>query len=199
MRKLTSLLGAAAALLATGPAPAGETYAFDPAHTDIVFFVDHLGYSATIGRFNRAEGTVTLDRENLQNSQIEVTIDASSLDTNHRQRDDQLRGPDFFNVHEFPEITFSSTKVEPTDGKRAIVTGDLTLLGQRRPVRLEVTLNQIAPHPVPSYGGVETAGFSARGTLRRSDFGMDFLTPAIGDEIELILEIEALKQDEQPS
>ena len=73
------------------------------------------------------------------------------------------------------------------------------MLGETRPITLEVTLNQIAPHPVPSYEGVETAGFSARGSLRRSDFGMDFLAPAIGDEIELILEIEALKQDDRPS
>ncbi|MDX1541371.1 MAG: YceI family protein [Geminicoccaceae bacterium] len=198
MFRLPPAIGLLAVTIAA-PVHAADTYAFDPAHTDIVFFVNHLGYSDTIGRFNRAEGALTLDQDDLKGSRIEVTIDAASLDTNHQQRDDHLRSADFFNVEEFPEITFSSTRVEPTGEKTATVTGDLTLLGKSRPVTLDVTLNQIAPHPVPNYEGVETAGFSARGTLKRSDFGMDFLAPAVGDEIELILEIEALKQDEQPS
>jgi polyisoprenoid-binding protein YceI len=186
-------------LLAAGPAYAADTYAFDPAHTDIVFFVNHLGYSDTIGRFNQAEGSIVLDEGSLENSAIEVTIDAASLDTNHEERDGHLRSADFFNVREFPEISFTSTRVEPTGEKSAEVTGDLTLLGTTRPVTLEVTLNQIAPHPVPAYDGVITAGFSARGTITRSEFGMDFLAPAVGDEIDLILEIEAFKQDERPS
>lgn len=186
--------------LAAGPANGAETYSFDPAHTDIVFFVDHLGYSDTVGRFNQAEGSITLDRESLEGSAIEVTIDAASLDTNHEERDAHLRSADFFNVREFPEITFTSTSVEPTGEKTASVTGDLTMLGTTKPVTLEVTLNQIAPHPVPSYDGVVTAGFSARGTIRRTDFGMDYLAPAVGDEIDLIFEIEAFQQDgEQPS
>lgn len=198
-KNLSGALGALG-ILAAGSVSAAETYAFDPAHTDIVFFVDHLGYSDTIGRFNRANGTVTLDEETLENSAIEVTIEAASLDTNHVQRDAHLKSADFFNVQEFPEITFTSTSVEPTGERTAAVTGDLTLLGTTRPVTLEVTLNQLAPHPVPAYDGVTTAGFSARGTIRRSDFGMDFLAPSVGDEIELIFEIEALQQDvEQPS
>ena len=96
------------------------------------------------------------------------------------------------------EITFESTKVAPTGERTARVTGDLTLLGTTRPVTLDVTLNQIAPHPVPSYEGVETAGFSARGTLKRSEFGMDFLAPAVGDEVDLIFEVEALKRAGEP-
>lgn len=191
---LAGALGALG-LLAAGPSHAADTYSFDPEHTDIVFFVNHLGYSDTIGRFNDAEGTITLDEESLDNSAIEVTIDAASLDTNHEVRDGHLRSADFFNVKEFPEITFTSTRVEPTGDKTAEVTGDLTILGTTRPVTLEVTLNQIAPHPVPAYDGVITAGFSARGTIKRTDFGMDFLAPAVGDEIDLIFEVEAFKQD----
>lgn len=193
------LVSAAYVIAAAAPALAADTYEFDPAHADVVFFVNHLGYSDTIGRFRTVAGTITLDRESLAESTIEVTIDAASLDTNHAERDAHLRSPDFFNVQEFPEITFVSTAVEPTGEDQATVMGDLTMLGTTQPVTLDVTLNQIAPHPVPAYDGIETAGFSARGTLKRSDFGMDYLAPSVGDEVELIFEIEAFKRNEQPS
>ncbi len=110
--------------------------------------------------------------------------------TDDQARDDHLRSPDFFNAAEFPEMTFASTGIERTSDKTGKITGDLTLLGVTKPVTLDVTFNQRAPHPLPQYNGVEVAGFSATTTIKRSDFGMSTFVPAIGDEIEIILEVE---------
>jgi len=178
------------------PAMAADVYELDPGHTDIVFMVSHFGYSDTIGRFNEAEGTMVMDDQDLAGSSIELVIDAASLDTDHAKRDEHLRSPDFFNVAEYPTITFASTEVEQTGENTALVTGDLAMHGTTRPVTFEVTLNKVAPHPVPDYEGVMTAGFSARGTIRRSDFGIDTFVPAIGDEVEVIIEVEALRQEQ---
>ncbi|WP_421707622.1 YceI family protein [Algihabitans sp.] len=194
----TALLGAAAmiAVLAAPAAPllAADTYAFDKSHTDVVFRIDHLGFSDTIGRFNDADGVIVLDETNPENSRVEVTIQAASLDTNHEERDGHLRGADFFNVEAHPTITFVSTAVERTGDETATVTGELTLLGVTQTVVLETTLNALKAHPIPSYEGVMTAGFSGTTTIKRSDFGMNAFVPAVGDEVAIILEIEAFKQ-----
>ncbi len=196
----TTLLGlTAAATLALPaalavPAGAAETYSFDQSHTDVVFRVSHFGLSDTLGRFNRTEGTLVLDEAAPENAKVEVTIQAASLDTNHEARDEHLRSADFFDVDSHPTITFVSTAIERTGEATAEVTGDLTLLGVTRPVVLEVTLNALQPHPLPQMNGVMTAGFSASATIERTAFGMDTYAPAIGDEVEIILEVEALKQ-----
>lgn len=189
-----SLAVLAAALAAGPPAAAAERYVVDGSHSDVVFLVDHLGYSKTIGRMNKVEGTILFDEEAVENSAVEITIDAASVDTNHKARDDDLRSANFFNVAEYPKITFKSTAVEKTGEATGRITGDLTLLGVARPVTLEVTFNRKAPHPVPSYDGAMTVGFSARARIRRSDFGMDAFLPAVGDEVELLIEVEALKR-----
>jgi len=194
-----SMLVLAASLGLGAPATAADVYELDPGHTDIVFMVSHFGYSDTIGRFNEAQGTIVMDDQDLAGSSIELVIDAASIDTNHAKRDEHLRSPDFFNVAEYPTITFESTGIEKTGEDTAEVAGDLTMHGVTRPVTLDVTLNKVAPHPVPSYEGVMTAGFSARGTIRRSDFGIDMFTPAIGDEVDVIIEIEALRQNQRES
>lgn len=193
----TAVLGTAtAAILAISAAPtaAAETFAFDRGHTDIVFRIDHLGFSDTIGRFNDADGIIVLDETNPENSRVEVTIQTASLDTNHEERDTHLRGADFFNVEAHPTITFVSTSVERTGDETARVTGDLTILGVTQTVVLETTLNALMPHPIPSYEGVMTAGFSSITTISRSDFGMTAFVPAVGDEVSIILEIEAFQQ-----
>lgn len=193
-----ALMGAAATIAAlavpAAPALAADTYAFDKSHTDVVFRIDHLGFSDTIGRFNDADGVIVLDEANPENSRVEVTIQSASLDTNHEERDEHLRGTDFFNVEAHPTISFVSTAVERTGDETATVTGELTLLGVTQTVVLETTLNALKPHPIPSYEGVMTAGFSGTTTINRSDFGMNAFVPAVGDEVAIILEIEAFKQ-----
>ena len=185
---------AGAVLLIGGPAAAAP-FKVDPSHTSVVFSVDHLGYSSMIGRFSKVAGALEFDHAAVTRANLKVVIDPKSIDTNDAKRDDHLRSPDFFNVAEFPDLTFVSTKVEKTGEKTGKVTGDLTLLGVTRPVTLDVTFNKIAPNPLPQSKGVVTAGFSATGSLRRTDFGMKYAAPALGDTIQIRIEAEAVRAD----
>jgi polyisoprenoid-binding protein YceI len=179
-----------------GPAQsrAADDFAIDAAHTNIVFLIDHLGYSTMIGQFQDFAGDFAFDQENVANSKVAITIQAASVDTDHDARDDHLRSPDFFNVEEFPEITFVSTGAEKIDDNSGKIMGDLTLMGVTKPVTLDVTFNQLSPHPIPSYEGVLVAGFSARTTIDRTEFGMGYAAGAIGNEVEFWLEVEGHKK-----
>jgi polyisoprenoid-binding protein YceI len=168
-----------------------KTYQFDPAHTNIVFLVDHLGFSKMVGQFQAFDGTLNLDPDALEQGSVSVTIETESVDTDHQKRDDHLRSPDFFNATEFPTMTFQSTKVEVNGDNGARVHGNLTLLGVTKPVVLDSTFNGVGPHPSPQMAGVTVAGFSGRTTIMRSDFGMTGMVPNIGDEVEIWLEVEA--------
>lgn len=190
MMKLPLAAAVAFSFLGT-PALTADTFKIDDTHTSIVFFVNHLGYSNTIGRFNDFAGTFDFDPDNVENSKIDFVIDATSVDTNHEPRDNHLRSPDFLNVEEFPEITFTSTSVEKTGDNTGKVTGDMTMLGTTKPVTLDVTLNQMAPNP---RSGVMIAGFSARGQVNRADFGMTFGQGGIGDVLDLYIEVEGTLQ-----
>ena len=177
--------------LALGGAQAAPvTYTIDPSHLSVVFNVHHLGFSNVYGRFNEASGEVVVDKDAIASSRVKFTIKAASIDTAFAKRDDHLRSPDFFNVKEFPEITFVSTKVEPKDkGIHELrLSGDLTMLGVTKPITLDVSFNKAEVSPASKK---DTVGFSARGILRRSDFGMKYGVPNIGDEVSLILEAEA--------
>ena len=189
MRQSLAIAAAFLSIGAAAPAAAAD-FKLDPDHTMAVFVVNHLGYSNMIGRFNDVSGTFSFDPATPEQAKISMAIDTASVDTNHKRRDDHLRGPDFFNAQEFPEMTFESTKVDVTGERTGKVTGDLTLLGVTKPVTLDVTFNKMEPHPLPPYNKVLTAGFSVRGTIKRSDFGMTYFLPAVGDEIQLMLEVE---------
>ncbi len=177
----------------TAGARAADTYTIDPGHADVAFLVEHLGFSKTLGRFNEISGVIVLDEAAPRNSSVSVIIQTASIDTNHEKRDEHLRGADFLDVETHPTIIFSSRRVEPVGARTARVHGELTLMGVSKPVTLFMTLNAIKAHPLPQYNGVIVAGFSGRTTLKRSDYGMGFGLPAIGDELEIILEIEAHK------
>lgn len=169
---------------------AQERFALDPAHTNVVFSISHLGYSDMIGRFNEVAGELVFDEADPTQSSVEVTVQTGSVDTNHQKRDEHLRSPDFFNAAEFPTMIFKSTAVAAAGDDRYQVTGDLTLLGVTKPVTLEVSFNKKAPHPLPNYNGVMVTGFSAKGQLKRSDFGMNTFLPGIGDDVNLWIEAE---------
>lgn len=166
------------------------SYKIDPAHTAVAFIVNHIGFSNVIGRFNTVGGDISFDKDAVEKSTVTVTIDAASIDTNHAKRDEHLRSPDFFNAKEFPKLTFKSTKIEKTGDKTGKLHGDLTMLGVTKPVVLDVTFNKDGVSPASK---LETAGFSARGTVKRTDFGMKYGAPAVGDDIQLLIEIEAVK------
>ncbi|SDG38493.1 Polyisoprenoid-binding protein YceI [Limimonas halophila] len=196
-RTLAAAAGMTAALAgATAAQAEPQTFKIDEAHSDIAFMITHFGYSDAIGEFTDFSGTFTIDKENPDNAAVNVTIQADSVDTQHDKRDEHIRSPDFLNVKEYPEITFTSTDVEKTGENTAEITGELTLHGTTKPVTLDVTLNKLGEHPLPQYNGILTAGISARGTIERSDFGVSKYTPAIGDEMELLIEIEGFAQDQ---
>jgi polyisoprenoid-binding protein YceI len=188
--RLTPILFAA--ILGAAPAAAAPaTYTVDANHTSLYFRIDHVGYSRVWGRFDAMRGTIEFDPDAPANGGIALTIDAASVDTNHADRDDHLRSPDFLNAAEFPEIAFRSTAIEVTGEATAVVTGELTMLGVSRPVALVVTYNRMAPYPFAD--DQIRIGFSATGRIVRSDFGMTYALDALGDEVELFLEVEAFR------
>jgi len=190
-KTLFAALFAATAAGSFAPAFAAPvSYKIDPAHTAVAFIVNHVGFSNVIGRFNTVGGDVTFDKDAVEKSVVNVTIDTTSVDTNHAKRDEHLRSPDFFNAKEFPKMTFKSTKIEKTGDKTGKLHGDLTMLGVTKPVVLDVTFNKDGVSPASK---LETAGFSARGTVKRTEFGMKYGAPAIGDDIQLLIEVEAVK------
>ncbi|AXO16837.1 YceI family protein [Thalassospira indica] len=172
-------------------AQAADTYKLDPTHTSVLFIVNHLGFSDYQGRFNGVTGELTLDREDPSASSATITIDLNQIDSGVEALDNHMKSADFFNVEEFPTATFTSTSVELVGDNAATVTGDLTLLGETKPLVLDVALSGEGTHPMT---GDEVVGFSADGVVTRTDYGMDFLVPGVGDEVTLQISSEFLKQ-----
>ena len=190
MKSTIIALGLSAAFLAPTTAFA-ESYTIDASHAHAAFRVSHLGFSHTLGQFNEISGTLEFDEASPDAGSVSVTINTASVDSANAARDEHLRKADFLNVESFPTMTFVSTSVEVTGEKTGKLVGDLTLLGVTKPLTLDVTFNQAGPHPFdPSK---IMAGFSATGEINRSDFGMAYAVPAIGETVEIIIEIEALK------
>ena len=185
MKKFSALLLAASLFVAT-PAAAAQ-YTFEKPHTQIIFAVGHLGFSHSHGMFTDFSGGFTFDEAAPEKSTVDVTIQTASIDMRHDKWNEHLKNADFFNVEQFPTMTFKSTAVEVTGEKTAKLTGNLTLLGVTKPVTLDVTYNKSGVHP---YSKKYVSGFSATGTLNRSDFGMTYGLPGVADEVRLIIEVE---------
>jgi polyisoprenoid-binding protein YceI len=175
--------------LAVAHARGADDYAIDTMHAGVAFKISHLGLSWVQGRFDRFAGGFTLDPDDPNRCSFAMTINADSVDTNNQKRDDHLRSPDFFNVKQFPTIAFKSTSVKAIpDGYQ--VAGDLTLHGVTRPITLAVMGGRKAEFPK----GVQRTGFSTEVTLKRSEFGMDKLSPAVGDEVYIAISFEGTKK-----
>ena len=170
--------------------PSGK-YTLDSSHGYITFTYSHLGFSNPRVGFNSFDTVLTLDSDKPENSLIEVTIDAASIDSRVAEFNDHLNSSDFFNTAEYPSITFKSTKVEATGENTFDVTGDLTILGTTKPVTLATTINKAANHPMRN---VPTIGVSASTRLLRSEWGLGAYVPAVSDEVELSIEVELLAQ-----
>jgi polyisoprenoid-binding protein YceI len=175
------LLGAWAAA-----APASE-YAIDPAHTYAAFEIDHLGFSTQRGQFNRTRGSLTFDPA-ARTGEVDIRIDAASIDTGLDQRDEVLRGADWFNVADFPDITFRGRRMIFDEDRLVAVDGQLTLLGETRPLRLEVVRFKCGLNLANRKRG---CGADATAALRRSDFGLSNGVPFVGDEVRLRIQVEA--------
>jgi polyisoprenoid-binding protein YceI len=182
------VLGAFLMLGLTATAPA-ETYTLDDAHSGVTFKIGHLGISTVAGRFNDVAGEFTLDKADPTKASFGLTIKADSVDTNNKKRDDHLRSPDFFNVKQFPTLTFKSKSVKAVEGGYE-VTGDLTLHGTTKPVTLLLKGGATAEFPK----GVQRIGFSSDLVLKRSDFEMKTMAPAISDDVAISISFEGVKK-----
>jgi len=190
------VLGAFAAILPLAAMANPENYTIDPTHTFAYFEVEHLGVSNQRGRFDRTSGKFTLDRA-AKSGSVELNIETASVSTGDnakgsrpRTLDDHLKTADFFNVAEFPRMSFKSTGVKFAGDNPAEVAGTLTLLGVTKPVTLKVERWVCKDNPMnkkPMCGGNATT------TLKRTDWGMKYGVPAIGDDIRLWFSLEGYR------
>jgi polyisoprenoid-binding protein YceI len=163
-----------------------ETWYLDPPHSSAQFAVRHLGISTVRGAFTKVGGVV-VDSPDLSKASVNVTIDASSIDTRVQRRDDDLRSDHFFDVAKFPTITFQSKRVESAGTGKLKVTGDLTMHG----VTKEVVLDVDGPTPpMKDPRGTSHRGLSATTTLSRADFGINFDAGMVGDQVAIQLDVE---------
>lgn len=183
--------GLSATAFGTTVTAQADTYTFDVPHTQLLFFVDHIGFSKSEGQFEEFSGSFEFDPEDVTASTVELTIQTASIDMGMGKWDDHMKNADFFDVEKYPTMTFKSTKVESDDGKSGKVYGDLTLLGVTKPIVMDVTFNKAGIHP---FSKKFVAGFSGSTTIKRSEFGMNYGIPVIGDEAEIRIEVEGIRQ-----
>jgi polyisoprenoid-binding protein YceI len=178
------------ALAAAAPAPAADDYAIDAVHSSVTFKIQHLGISWIHGRFDDVAGGFTINPDDAGKCLFALSLKADSIDTNSKQRDEHLRSPDFFNVKQFPTISFKSTAVKAIKDGGYEVTGDLTLHGVTKPVTFQLTGGKKAEFPK----GTQRTGFSTELTIKHSDFGMDKFAEALSDEVVIAISFEGTKK-----
>lgn len=185
-----TLLAAALAMASVSAFAAVETYTIDGSHTQAEFTWSHFGFSNPSGNFDKIEGTIGYDAADPTKSSVEVTIAIDSINTHVEKLDTHMLGPDMFDAAKYPTATFKSTKVEKTDGEGKFkVTGDLNLHGVTKTVVLDAKLNRAEDHPMKK---IPAIGFDASTTIKRSDFGIDFMVPKVSDEIRIKITTEAM-------
>jgi polyisoprenoid-binding protein YceI len=163
----------------------GGTYTADSAHTQILFEVNHLGFSDYFGLFGDATGTLKLDPANPSAASVEIEIPINKVVTNNDALTKHLLNPDFFDAAKFPTATFKSTSVT-VDGDEAKITGDLTIKGVTKQVVLDADFKGAGISPANKR---ETVGFEAETKIRRSDFGVKYGIPMVPDEVELKINV----------
>jgi polyisoprenoid-binding protein YceI len=167
---------------------ATTTWTIDPNHSAAHFTVRHMLISNVRGEFANVHGTISFDEEDPSKSAIEATIDATTVNTRVAARDSDLKGPNFFDVEKYPTITFTSTKVRPVSSTEYAVQGDLTIHGVTKPVTLQVEVTAAIKDP----RGNEKRGAEAATKLSRKEFGVSGTPGAVGDEVVVIIDIEAV-------
>jgi polyisoprenoid-binding protein YceI len=160
------------------------TYSVEPYHTRVLFSVSHMGFTAWYGEFTNVSGNLTLDPKNVAASTLDITIPADTISTSNTKLDGELKSNVWFDVAQYPTITFKSTKVIKTGKRTANIIGDLTFHGVTKPETLHVTFNGAGINPIDK---AYTAGFQASGEIKRSDFGVKTYLPMIGDDVTLII------------
>ena len=161
-------------------------FSINKPHTVFYFTVFRGGLTRMLGRFREVSGEFSIDPDDPGSAKVSTTIRTESIFTGFQRRDNHLRSPDFFNVKEFPEMTFTSTEVRRTGEKTAKLTGELTLLGVTKPVTFDVTFNRVG---INRRSQKRQIGFSGVGKLNRSDFGMRYAQGFVGDEVTMYVEV----------
>jgi polyisoprenoid-binding protein YceI len=184
-----------ALLSIAGPAAAQNTWTIDTSHSQAAFTVRHMMVSNVRGSFGKTEGTVTWDGKDVSTVKAEATIDATTITTNHEKRDAHLKSPDFFDVAQFPTITFKSKRAEPVGNGKFKLIGDLTIRG----VTKEVTLDVEGPSQSITAQGRTRVGATATTKLNRRDYGVSWSRNldgggvVVGDDILITLDLELVK------
>jgi polyisoprenoid-binding protein YceI len=180
-------LALAGGALASSAASAAN-YVIDANHTQVFFTYDHNGYSHLSARFNQVTGTFDFDAANPAKSSIDVSLPISSLSTGVPRLDTHIASADMLDAAQFPTATFKSGKVTVVDKAHLKVAGALTIHGVTKPVVFDVHINSTAPNPMRK---TPAAGFDAKATIKRSDFGVSFMLPGVGDDVLLSISMEA--------
>ena len=170
----------------------GQVYQIDNAHTSVVFAINHFGLSYIYGRFNQCRGSFRLNNGELTADGLEFVIDAASIDTNNKERDAHLRGPDFFDTQQFPSIKFTAKNLKKV-GNQFQISGELEMHGVKRPITLPVQLVGTGPGPF----GKQRAGCYAKFMLKRSEFGMDNMLQSLGDTVSITFCFEGIVEEEE--
>jgi len=190
--KTTFLAATIATLMATSAYAAPEKYNLDASHSQIVFSYSHLGFSTTWGMFSGFEGDIMFDADAPASSSVSVSMPVNSMLTGWEARFEHFMSPDFFNATDDSMVSFTSTSIEVTGDTTAMITGDLSMNGVTKSVVLDAVLNQSGDHPM---AGKPWLGFNATTKLLRSDFGVDKFAPYVGDELDVMISIEAAKAE----
>ncbi len=176
---------------AGGQLKAAETYQVDPGHSSATFKVKHFNISYVTGRFDDISGKIVVDSKNPPASSVEISIKTASINTNNEKRDKHLRNEDFFDVGKYPIMGFKSKKAKKLDDGTYEVTGDFSLHGVTKTITVPV---RIVGEGDVSWGG-HHIGFETRFRIKRSDYGMNKLIPAAGDQVEILITVEAIRKD----
>ena len=172
-------------------AHAADTYKLDPVHSFVIFKIKHFNTSNTYGRLNAPTGTVVVDEADPTKSTVEVEVKSDNVDTNEPKRDQHLKKADFFDAVQFPVITFKSKSVAKGKDEGSVdIDGEMTLHGVTKPVK--VTFTKTGASSDPKMG--TRIGYEGTFTIKRSDYGMNFMVGPVGDDVQLTVAIEAAKQ-----
>lgn len=172
--------------LAASALGAVETYQIDPVHSSVGFNIRHF-FTKVPGSFTEFSGIITVDRDNLENSSVEAAIEVGNVSTANEKRDNHLRSPDFFDAAKFPTMTFKSKSWKKTGADTFDVTGDFAIKDVTREVVLKVTLLGFGP----GMSGAMLSGWEAATTLDRRDFGIAYGQGMVGNDVEVVINVEA--------
>ena len=167
------------------------SYKLDPTHIAVLFKINHMGLSTFVGRFKKVEASLEFDPANIAAAKLSAVIDVASLDVNNAELEDTLRGSTWLDTAKYPQAVFKTTSVKVLDQNTAVFAGELSLHGVTAPINLTVTFNGGANNMLT---GFYTLGFTATSAFNRSTFGVDYLVPAIGDQVAIEVFAEFKKQ-----